>query len=455
MDKPTAALLMGISPQWLGQKCARGEIDGAVKEGGRWLLSAPWVNRHAASRYKQADLDSLRIMEAPKRDEAIRRLGLVQQAIGFAIDAPDRGAALGAFAVRHKIRQRTLERWIGRYKDEGILGLVDRRRGGIKREDVIEEEAWQTFCALYLDQRKMTVKLCYEMTRTIAEREGRDWQLPTVRTMHNLIERRIPKNVRVLHREGRTAYEAKCAPFIEIDPDSIAPGSVWVGDHSPFNCWVRHRNGWIRPWITAWQDMRSRAIVGRDINAGPNQTTILRAFKRGCQEYGPPDAVKIDNGKDYDSEMWTGTTKQRRRAINKGYLDESMMAGIYALLDISVSFAIPYNAKAKPIERFFDTLDRQFVVTLDSYCGKDPQRRPEEFDLNDTKLIESALTLEEFADRAGKYIDECYNRRGHTGRGMEGDAPLTVLNRRSSRRAVPDEILDLLCRVWSGELTVG
>jgi putative transposase len=91
----------------------------------------------------------------------------------------------------------------------------------------------------------------------------------------------------------------------------------------------------------------------------------LRAFKRGCETYGPPDAVKIDNGKNYDSEMWTGTTKKKRKALKKGYLDEKRIAGLYGKLGINVSFAIPYNAKAKPIERFFATLDDQFVRTMD------------------------------------------------------------------------------------------
>ena len=106
--------------------------------------------------------------------------------------------------------------------------------------------------------------------------------------MHRLIDDRILLAVQVLHREGLAAYEAKCAPYIEVDPDSVEPGQVWVGDHSEFNCWIRHAGRWVRPWVTAWEDYRSRAIVGYRISASPNQTTIMLAAKRAVEEHGPP-----------------------------------------------------------------------------------------------------------------------------------------------------------------------
>ena len=48
-----------------------------------------------------------------------------------------------------------------------------------------------------------------------------------------------------------------------------------------------------------------------------------------------------------------------------------------------------------------------------------------------------------------------YNATAHTGQGMEGHSPNEVMATRKSRRVLVDGVLDLLCRVWSGELTVG
>ncbi len=159
--------------------------------------------------------------------------------------------------------------------------------------------------------------------------------------------------------KGRYACVCGAAGGGGANSGAVAAGQIFVGDHHMFNCWVWNRGRWVRPWITAWGDFRSRAIVGFYITEAPNQTTIMRAFKRAIEIYGPPDSVKIDNGKDYDSEMWTGITKAKRRALKKGYLDEMLVAGIYAMMDIGVSFAIPYHPQSKPVERFFDTMDRQ------------------------------------------------------------------------------------------------
>jgi len=203
--------------------------------------------------------------------------------------------------------------------------------------------------------------------------------------------------------------------------------------------------------------MRSRSQVGWHFSGGGNQVTILQAMRRGIEKYGPPQTAKIDNGKDYDSELWTGTTKQKRRAIAAGYIDQPFVAGLYAMLDINVSFAIPYHPQSKSVERFFDTFDRQFCKTLQTYCGKDTVRRPEDlFDyLKTEKAISEAYSLEEFARLAGEYIETVYNQQSHRGRGMEGRSPKDVMATRTSRRVVREGVLDLLMRVWSGELVVG
>ena len=155
--------------------------------------------------------------------------------------------------------------------------------------------------------------------------------------------------------------------------------------------------------------------------------------------------------------MWTGTTKVRRRLLKKGYVDEQMVAGIYAMLNIGVSFAIPYNAKAKCIERVFDTIDNQFTKTMKTFCGKDAPRCPEELNdyLQTEKAISEAYSLEEFTELFNRYVNEVYNVSVHRGVGMEGRSPQQVFSERTSRRVVREGVLDLLMRVWSGRLKAG
>jgi putative transposase len=397
---------------------------------------------------------------ADKREDALNRVGVVLEFEKFSGGVVRAGGtwseALAAYSTQHKIPVRTLTRWIAKYRDNGVIGLVDTRGRGDGFAAPISEEAFDFFKSMWLTEQRLSVKQCWLNIRYENRRQKKDWTIPGLRTFYDLVDRRIPLPVQVLHREGLAAYEAKCAPYIQTDPDSVEPGQVWVGDHHQFNCWIRHNGQWIRPWLTAWQDMRSRVIVGWHISPSPNQTTIMLAMKKGIKAFGPPDSVRIDNGKDYDSEMWTGTTKAKRKALRKGYIDERGMAGLYAMMQIAVSFAIPYHPQSKLIERFFDTADCQFTKTIATYCGKDSERKPENLAdlLASQKGIASGLDLNDFAKLFGRYV-EVYNDNSHSGVGMDGRTPAQVLATRTSKRMILDDVLEFLMRVWSPELIVG
>jgi transposase InsO family protein len=306
---------------------------------------------------------------------------------------------------------------------------------------------------MYLTPNKLSLKTCYQNLLFINKNENKDWQVPALRTVHKWVEDNVPEPVIILHREGKKAYEAKCAPYIQSDLNDVAAGQIWVGDHHQFDFWIRHKNSWLRPWITAWMDMKSRCIVGWHLSTGPNQTTVLISMRAGIEKYGPPDGVKIDNGKDYDSQMFTGITKRERK---RGCLDEFLVSGIYGMMNISASFATPFNAKAKPIERLFATVAGQFSKTIPTYCGKSTQTRPEDLQarLGQQSVIDSALTFDSLTELFGRWV-EAYNNTAHSGAGMDGRSPAQAMNMRVSKRVISSEVLDMLMCVWSGKLKVG
>ena len=457
-----AAHLMGCTERNIRRLCVTGELAGAFKHGRSWRIPAsahPRLSGVKSPDDLSSELDMLDI-PANKREAALKRLGLIREFEDYAArmvrQGQGRTEAKQLFCSSRSLGVRSLSRWLTRYRDQGLIGLVDTRGGAAFISQMITPEAFETFKAMYLTPQQLTIKTCWQNICFINTDQLKGWTIPTYQTMVRHVNKLIPLAASVLHREGLGAYEAKCAPYIESDPDSVQPGQIWIGDHHQLNCFIRHRGKWIRPWITAWEDMRSRTITGWHITASPNQTTILQAMRRGIEKYGPPDSVKIDNGKDYDSEMWTGTTKQRRRALKAGYIDVQAVAGIYAMMDIGISFSIPYHPQSKAIERFFDTLDVQFIKTIGTYTGKDTDRKPEDLGalLKSEKAVASAYTLDAFAEAVADYIS-IYNQSAHTGRGMNGRAPVDVMASRQSRRVISDGVLDLLMRVWSGELKIG
>ncbi len=453
---------MGYTAQHVRRLCIEGELTGAFKHGRSWHIPVsahPKLYGVKSPDDLSRQLDMLDI-PANKKDAALKRLGLVRKFEDYAArmvrDGCSRTESKQLFCSSHKLGVRSLSRWLTLYRDQGLIGLVDTRGGAAFISQMISPEAFETFKSMYLTPQQLTIKTCWQNICFTNTDRHKGWKVPSYQTMVRHVTKQIPLTASVLFREGRAAYDAKCAPYIESDPDSVQPGQIWIGDHHQFNCFVRHRGKWIRPWITAWEDMRSRMMTGHHITASPNQTTIMIAMRRGIDKHGPPDSVKIDNGKDYDSQMWTGTTKQKRRALRAGYLDEENVIGIYGMMDIGISFSIPYHPQSKAIERFFNTMDVQFIKTIETYTGKDADRKPEDLaaKLNNAETIARAYTLDTFAEAVGDYI-AIYNQSAHTGRGMNGRTPVDVMATRQSRRVISDGVLDLLMRVWSGELKVG
>lgn len=460
-----AAQGLRLSPRQVRRMCVGGKLSGVRKVNGEWQIPPTVDARLIGIRpTKQRTQSELVGFSAKKIQQAQKRLGVLLEAERFAADYAKAGRAgwseaFALYASQYRIDKATLYRWRAKYQEYGLAGLVDMRGGRIAEGEAISDEGLETFLGMYLTQQRLSTRLCLRNLEHINRKENKGWTIPNLRVMQSYVKNHIPKPAQILYREGVRAYKSKCAPHIEIDCDSIEPGEVWVGDHYQFNVWIRHRNRWIRPWLTAWQDMRSRMLVGWYVCALPNQTTILIATRRAVEKFGPPDFAKVDNGRDYDSEMWTGQTKAQRKkckVLRAGYLDEHETAGLYGMMGITVSFAIPYNARAKRIERLFRTIDGQFNCTFDTYCGQNAMSKPDDLakKLNDPDVIASALSLEEFAGTFDKYAD-VYNSMAHTGKGMEGRSPAQVLATRTSERRIASGVLDMLLCEWSGELKVG
>ncbi|MDE6834326.1 MAG: Mu transposase C-terminal domain-containing protein [Ruminococcus sp.] len=145
--------------------------------------------------------------------------------------------------------------------------------------------------------------------------------------------------------------------------------------------------------------------------ADPNTTVVKKCLRLGIEKYGVPNEIYTDNGKDYKAKE----------------LSEEYPLSVMNVLGIGKVTATPYHGQAKPVERFFRTLEERFGKMFYSYTGNDAKKRPEHMQKTNKVLDNdnNIPTLEYYVERLTEYINE-YNNTAHHGDGMDGKTPNQV-----------------------------
>ncbi|GJM25071.1 MAG: hypothetical protein DHS20C16_14860 [Phycisphaerae bacterium] len=345
----------------------------------------------------------------------------------------------------------TFKSHVKRYDRSGqfkLLSQIDTR--GRKTGHVVtcDPEAWAFFCDYYLDDRKMSVALCYDLTAH--ECKIRGWAWPSKRTIERRIKTDIPYMTLVLEREGERAFKSKCVPRIRRSYEDVPAGDVWCADECTldFYCQVPNGKGGIkrgRPILTAWLDVRSRMFIGWHIGHRANSDTIVASFKMGVREHGPPLEVHCDNGEDYKSVAG--------RSKKWSAIDQQRLADLYSELEIKVHWAIPYEPQAKIIESHFRAVHGRFDKLFDSYCGNNPEARP---DLANKIPVHRLPKLDEVREQFSKWLC-AHHAKPQSGDSMYNLSPQQAMSQfrgKSVRPPLNDALLEFLCAKIVGPVKV-
>jgi transposase InsO family protein len=338
-----------------------------------------------------------------------------------------------------KLSPTNLYRWLELYEQHGLTGLApqySKNRGGSGAS--LDERAKELIQAIYLDSHKPSIRTVerdikqfgYDLNYTIINRYIRD---------------EIPLSVKTFYRMGEKAYHDRFDPYISRDYTLFKPMEWGVGDHHLFDFVIKHKGRIFRPWLTRFDDMRSRYICGWHIDIIPNTLTILRALSMAVENCGAFDNLLIDNGKDFRSHWFAGNVwKQRKMKLDKDTCD--LIEGVLHDCGTLAHFCIPYRGQSKPIERAFRTDIELFEKRIETYVGSNTATRPDEAKLywgkiNGRDKIEVTLTLEEVRRRYAEYVEWYNNEWHHTGQGMNGKTPAQVFEEnRMPRKEISDEM---------------
>lgn len=432
--------LLNIKLSSVQQNVYRGKyetkvIQGIGRGGKQHLIALSSLPKDAQERYyreeEEQEADRLPDMEYMKsstqkqREEAEWKLSAIRKFQRF-------GRNAAAFSEEYnkendrKITARKLRYWVSQYSKNGISGLIDRRGGHNKGKCSIPDEVWDIFYSLYMTTQKRSIRLCYDKVKN---------KYPDI-TSIDVFEKRvqkIPELVRIRYREGKKALDDKM-PYMIRDKSEMVSNQIWCIDHHRADVFVRNSMGKVfRPWITVFTDIRSTKIMGCVVReAEPNTTVVLKCLRESIKAHGIPNEIYTDNGKDYLSKE----------------VDVNNENSVLNILGIGKVVANPYHGQAKPVERFFRTLEERFGKLFYSYAGNDAKKRPEHMKKTNRKLAEdeNIPDFEFYKQQLMNYIQE-YNSTPHNGIAMDGRTPDEVYyeNLIGSVKRVDEDVLRILC----------
>lgn len=298
----------------------------------------------------------------------------------------DAGVPATEVAKQHGLSARTVERWVARYRRDGLAGLVRAPRAD-RGQRRFPGDLIGLIEGLALRKPPPTAATVYRQVVTVAEREG--WPPPSYSTVFAVIRQLDPALVTLAH-EGTKAY--RLAFDLLHRREAAGPNDLWQADHTSLDLWVRDEYGTpVRPWLTVILDDYSRAVAAYRLSLSvPTALTTALALRDAIGRKsdprwhvcGIPATFYTDHGSDFTS-----------RHIEQVGLDLKMV----------LVFSEPGMPRGRGrIERFFNTVNQLFLCTQPGYAP------------NGAPPGASLLALPELDTRLRDFLLDDYHQRIHS-----------------------------------------
>jgi len=381
----------------------------------------PWTNEEREARHA-----AFSRMATSMQLEARRRFEIVRFFHSFAGTDTKIKERYAIAARKAEASVSTVRNWVGACKNihrgDWLAALAPQHRGW--RIDVkISPAAYEWIKGEYFTLTKRVLKPIY--CRAVAMAAAQSWTLPSYDTVKRLIQAE-PHYLHVLLREGEEAAARLC-PAQERDYSTLKLHELWCSDGRMSDVFVRWEDGSVsRPIVVAWVDVRSRVCLGHAIGKTESADLIRIAFKAAAEHARAlPEAALMDNGRAFASKLLTGGAPNRYRFKVK----EEDVPGILILLGIQITWALPYNGRAKPIESWWRTIAEMDKRFPGAYCGNKPDARPEDCDSS------KAVPIAQYRAMFEQTLVE-YHAKPHRGDAMDDRSPHDIYAQLLTQTAV-------------------
>ena len=310
----------------------------------------------------------------------------------FAVLRPflDAEISLARAAAGAGVSIRTAQRWLARYRANGLPGLVRHPRMDAGRRKIAAEVV-ATIEGMALRKPRPSIATIYRRLTALARDRG--WTVPSLSSVHAIVSAMDPAMLSLTH-DGPAVFRDRYELVHRFR--SERPNAIWQTDHTQLDVLILDAGGkTVRPWLTVVIDDYSRAIAGYTVFLGaPSALQTSLALRQAIWRKqdpawvvcGIPDVLYVDHGSDFTS---------------------THLEQVAADLRMRITF----SAIARPqgrgkIERLFGTLNTELLPELPGrLVGGRPATPPR-------------LSLAELDAAIGEFIVGNYNLRAHKSTGV-------------------------------------
>lgn len=318
----------------------------------------------------------------------------------------------------HGVSPRSIWTWLGMIEgvrgDDRLAYLVPKRRGGaaqLKSTAVPPE-----FAALVRDDflrlEKPSLTSCYERAERVAK--AQNLETAPIHSIRRWIKATVSSPTMTLRREGLEALK-RLYPAQTRDKSAMHAMEAVNGDFHRFDVFVQFPgiDTPVRPQMVAFQDVYSGRLVSWRVDTSANSHAVQLCIGDMVRDWGIPEHVLLDNGREFAAKAITGGAPTRFRF----QVREDDIPGLLVSLGCEIHWATPYSGQSKPIERAFrDLCDRvaKHPAFAGAYTGNKPEAKPENYGSRAIPLADFlkvlAVEIEAHNLRRGRRSEVAYGR---------------------------------------------
>ncbi len=324
------------------------------------------------------------------------------------------GVTLADLARAGVASERTLQRWLQRYRVEGLSGLGRSSRSDQGKVHV-PDHLLAVVRELATKRPRPPVSAIHRKVAALAVAEG--GRAPSYSSICRIVgsvpERRIAAATDpAAYRDHHELVHRR---------EASASNEMWQADHTVLDILVLDDAGKpVRPWLSVVLDDHSRAIAGYFISLdAPSALDTALALRHAIWRKADPDWIVsgipeqlyVDNGADFVSE----------------HVEQACMA-----LKIRLTHSLPGRPRGRgKIERLFRTINDMFLPDLPGHL------------IRAKPLSPPTLSLGDLRARFEAFVCGVYHQRLH---GSTGEAPVARWQKGGFLPAMPDSLdqLDML-----------